>query len=158
MENALKVDFTRRLSQCNKGEMIVIMYEIEFAYLDDAKKAKEQSDHKAYKCAIQNAQNVLEELAKALDHSYAISKNLYGLYVYCRNLLAKAMYQNKIAPILEAENILSRLYSSFQEAAKQDNSGPLMRNTQQIYAGMTYGKTKLNENDMNFNSQRGFFV
>ena len=26
MENELKKDFTRRLSQCNSGEMIVIIY------------------------------------------------------------------------------------------------------------------------------------
>ena len=32
MENELKKDFTRRLSQCNSGEMIVIIYDIFFAY------------------------------------------------------------------------------------------------------------------------------
>ena len=35
MENSLKQEFTRRLSQCNNGEMIVIMYDIVFAYMDE---------------------------------------------------------------------------------------------------------------------------
>ena len=37
MENSLKQDFTRRLNQCNKGELVVIMYDIVFAYIDEAK-------------------------------------------------------------------------------------------------------------------------
>ena len=41
MNNELKQDFTRRLSQCNSGEMIVIIYDILFAYLDDEKKEHE---------------------------------------------------------------------------------------------------------------------
>ena len=36
MDNELKQDFTRRLSQCNKGEMIVIIYDIYFAYTKEA--------------------------------------------------------------------------------------------------------------------------
>ena len=52
MEDRLKQDFTRRLSQCNKGEMIVIMYEIVFAYFDEAKEAHNKNDYPAYKTAI----------------------------------------------------------------------------------------------------------
>ena len=33
MDNELKKDFTRRLSQCNSGEMIVIIYDIFFAVI-----------------------------------------------------------------------------------------------------------------------------
>ena len=39
MDDRLKQDFTRRLSQCNSGGMIVIIYDILFAYMDDVKKA-----------------------------------------------------------------------------------------------------------------------
>lgn len=34
---------------------------------------------------------------------------------------------------------------SFEEIAKQDTSGPVMENSQQVYAGLTYGKGSLNE-------------
>ena len=37
------------------------------------------------------------------------------------------------------------LLESFEEVARQDESGPVMENTQQIYAGLTYGKDSLNE-------------
>ena len=54
MENRLKQEFTRRLSQCNSGEMIVIMYDIVFAYMDEAKSAHEKNDYEEYKAAVKN--------------------------------------------------------------------------------------------------------
>ena len=144
MKNELKQDFTRRLSQCNAGEMIVIIYDILFAYLDDVKGAYEEDSHEQMKVAIRRAQNVLDELIHSLNFAYPLSKNLHSLYVFCKNQLARTMYEN-------------RLDGSFVEVARQDTSEPLMRNTQQVYAGMTYGRASLNENYMD-DDQRGFFV
>lgn len=158
MEDQLKQDFTRRLSQCNSGEMIVIMYEILFAYMDDAKKAYAGDRHDEMKEAVRKSQNVLDELIHSLDFTYDLSANLYALYVYCKNELARTMYQNGLDGLEEAEKILRRLYRSFSEVAKQDTSEPIMQNTQQVYAGMTYAKGVLNENYMDEDNQRGFFV
>ena len=157
MESSLKQEFTRRLSQCNKGELIVIMYDILFAYMDEAREAFEQGDREAYKVAVRKAQNSIDALKKALDFRYEMSRDLYQLYVHCKNLMAKAIYQNHMEGLDEAEKILKRLYSSFCEAAKSDTSGPLMRNTQQVYAGFTYGRSNLNESYIE-DSHRGFFV
>ena len=157
MEDRLKQDFTRRLSQCNKGEMIVIMYEIVFAYFDEAKEAHNKKDYVAYKMAIKKATDSIDTLIHALNFAYDISKQLYALYVYSKRALAKAIYQNKPDGILEAEQVLRRLYGSFQEVAKSDTSGPLMRNTQKVYAGMTYGRNDLNESYID-TIQRGFLV
>ena len=157
MENRLKQEFTRRLSQCNSGEMIVIMYDIVFAYMDEAKDAHEKKDYEEYKAAVKKSQAAVETLIGALDFKYDIAKDLHRLYVYTNICLAKAIYQNRLDGLLEAEKILKRLHASFCEAAKSDTSGPLMRNTQQVYAGMTYGRTTLNENCMEDN-HRGFFV
>ena len=157
MKNSLKQDFTRRINHCNKSELVVIMYDIFFAYTQEAKDAHAAEDRMSYKLAIRNAQNAIDSLTNALNFQYEISKNLLQLYVYCKNLLAKAMYQNKIEPIEEAEELLKRLYTSFCEVAKTDTSGPLMKNTQQVYAGYTYGRTSLNESLIN-DDHRGFFV
>ncbi len=157
MKDSLKQDFQRRLSHCNKGEMIVIMYDIVFAYLDEAKEAHQANDYELYKTAVKNGQRSIDALINALDFSYDISKELHPLYVTCKNLLAKGIYQNRLDGIEEAEKILKRLYSSFCEAAKSDTSGPLMRNTQTVYAGMTYGKASLNEN-LTGDYNRGFLA
>ena len=157
MDNSLKQEFTRRLSQCNNGEMIVIMYEIVFAYMDEARVAYNEGAYEEYKAAVKKAQGAIDTLIHALNFKYDVAKNLHQLYVYSKNCLAKAIYQNKTDGIEETERILKRLYSAFCEAAKSDTSGPLMRNTQQVYAGMTYGRATLNENCIDDN-HRGFFV
>jgi len=158
MDSALKQDFTKRLSQCNKGELIVILYDIAFVYMEEARNAKETDDYQRFKQAIKNGQDVLNTMMKALDFSYDISKQLHPLYVYSRNQLAKALYQYKTDGVDDAEKILRHLYAAFKEVAKTDTSGPLMQNVQQVYAGMTYGKSDLNENYMNYDAQRGFLV
>lgn len=158
MENSLKQDFTRRLSQCNSGGMIVIIYEICFAYMEDARQAHAKGRHDEMKAAIRKAQNVLDELIGSLNFAYEISSNLYVLYVFCKNELARTLYENRMDGLEEADKVMRRLYHSFAEAAKQDTSAPIMSNTQQIYAGMTYGRNQLNENDMDYDRQRGFFV
>ena len=156
MENSLKQEFTRRLSQCNNGEMIVIMYDIVFAYMEEARTVHEDS-YEDYKLAVKKSQGAIDTLIGALNYRYEIAKDLHKLYVYAKNCLAKAIYQNRIDGIDEAEKILKQLYAAFCEAAKADTSGPLMRNTQQVYAGMTYGRTTLNESYVE-DSHRGFFV
>jgi flagellar protein FliS len=158
MQKELIGDFTRRLSQCNKGEMIVIIYDIYFAHAQDAKEALATADHPAYKEAVHKAQRTLNALIGALDFSYPIANNLYALYLYARNALARALYENRVDGIMDAERVMKRLYSSFVEAAKQDTSAPLMSNTQQVYAGMTYGRSTLNENLAQTDYNRGFLV
>lgn len=158
MRNEMKQDFTRRLSQCNRGQMIVIIYDIYFAYAEDAKNAYQSHNHEEFKIAIHKAQNALTQLMGALNFSYELSQNLYSLYMYSRNCLSKALYENKLDGLLDAEWVMKRLYASFEEVARLDVSEPLMRNTQQVYAGMTYGRTSLNENLTGVNMNRGFLA
>lgn len=158
MDSSLKKDFTRRLSQCNQGEMIVIIYDIFFAYTNDAQKALTAGDREGLKAGIRGAQRTLDELIGALDFSYDLSKNLYALYVFCKNELARVLYENRSAGLEEAVKVMGRLQGAFIVAAKQDASAPLMRNTQQVYAGITYGRAVLNESYLDMDTQRGFFV
>lgn len=157
MEKQTIQAFTRRLSQCNQGEMIVIIYDIFFEYAQETRKAFDQNDREGFKEGIRNLQRTLDELIHSLNMSYEIAGQLYSLYMYCKRLTAMAQYENKLLKIEEAENIMRKLYSSFVQAAALDKSEPLMSNTQQVYAGITYGKNQLNESFVN-NDYRGFFV
>lgn len=158
MDNEKKQDFTRRISQCNKGGMIVIIYDIIFAYLEEAKEAYGQQDREKFKIAVRKADRGILELIQALDFSYDLAKELYPLYVFCREQLATSMYKYQLLEIQQAEKILRRLYDSFEKVAAQDQSEPLMKNTQQVYAGYTYGRDNLIENCQEFDRSRGFFV
>ena len=53
---------------------------------------------------------------------------------------------------------MRRLYDGFVQAAAQDMSAPLMKNTQQVYAGYTYGRDDLVETFDKPDRSRGFFA
>ena len=150
-------DFTIRISQCNRGGLIVIMYEICFTHIGDAKAAYENKDWEEFKEALRRAERTIDELIAALDFSYDLAKNLYSIYVFCRDSLAKSMYKRDIEDLQLAERLLKRLYDAFEKAAAEDTSPPLMSNTQQVYAGYTYGRDDV-ATYQEFDTSRGFFV
>ena len=77
----------------------MINYEIIFAYLDDAKKAYQEEKWEEFKVALRKAQNSIGELMQTLDFSYDISRNLYRIYVFCKDSLAAAMYKRSLTEI-----------------------------------------------------------
>lgn len=152
------MDFTRRISQSNRSGLVVILYDIFFAYAEDAYAAYEEKDWEAYKEALRRGQRVLNELIGALDFSYDLAKNLYRIYVFCRDSLAKAMYKRSLAEAKDAVRLMEKLYDGFVQAAKEDTSEPLMKNTQQVYAGYTYGREDVVETCQDFDTSRGFLA
>ena len=72
--------------------------------------------------------------------------------------LARAMYEQKADTIHAAGNVMRHLQDSFVQLAKEDVSAPLMGNAQQVTAGLTYGKGKLNESMGDMEINRGFFA
>ncbi len=158
MTQEKKQEFTRRLSCCNRGEMIVIMYDILFAYLDEGIQAKEKQDYEGFKSAAGKASQVVNRLMEDLDFSYEISGNLYAEYQFVNKLLAMAVYKNTVQSLRDAQQVLKNLYDAFKEAAQQDTSEPLMQHTQQVVAGMTYQKGSLTETLQGSESSRGFLA
>ncbi len=157
MKNEQIVDFNRRISQANRSQLVVIMYEIFFAYLADAKEA-EGWNYEVYKTSIQGAEATVDRLMKTLDFSYEVSKELYALYQYVMRQLAKALYKNGMEEVEPAKAVMEKLYSAFVEVAKTDTSEVLMQNAQKVVAGMTYGKGSLVENYMDTSVGRGFLA
>lgn len=150
-------DFTRRISQSNRSELIVVIYDIIFAYMEDAKESLNAGNYEGYRKGLTKAQRGVDELMQSLDFQYEVSKNLYALYVFVKEEMAKAIIKKNEDTLEAAREVLMNLYEAFLEAAKQDHSNPLMQNTQQVYAGITYGKNNLTETFQEPTS-RGFFV
>jgi len=158
MKNEQVKDFTRRITQCNKGGMIVIIYDIFFAYVKDAEDAFSNQQPEEFKNALRKAARCVDELIQSLNFKYSISKELYSLYVFVKNSLAKSMMRNGLDDLNNAKMIMQDLRDAFWEAAKQDSSQPLMRNTQQVYAGITYGRHDLTETYQVPEASRGFLA
>lgn len=152
------LDFTRRISQCNRGGLVVVMYDVFFAYLDGAREAKKTEAWEEYKDEIRKAQRVVDELISSLNFSYDLAKELYRIYVFCRDSLAAAIYRRDIGELETAEELMRKLYDAFRQVAETDQSKPLMSNTQQVYAGYTYGRGDLVETCQDSDTSRGFFA
>lgn len=151
-------EFTRRITQSNKSGLTVVTYDIFFAYLTDAVDALNSQEWDIYKQSIRQAQKCLNELINTLDFSYELSARLYHTYVYCRELLATAIYKRSEVELQECENLMRLLYDAFVKVAETDDSKPLMRNIEQVYAGYTYGRSDINESSANAISNRGFLA
>ena len=150
-------EFTSKITLSNRTGLTVVTYEILFAYLADAKSALKEERFEDYKQVIRQAQKCISELMVTLDFSYELAAELYRVYAYGKVLLAKAMYKRSEAEIDECESLMRMLHASFVEVAKTDDSAPLMRNTEQVYAGYTYGRSDVNSNS-DVSPSRGFFV
>lgn len=150
--------YTRRITSANKSEIIVIMYDIIEENLTLAKEALDKGDRPAFRNEIKQAVSFVKELLVSLDMSYEVSKNLASLYIYVSRCLNFALVSGKKEEIEAAGKVLRKLGESFREVAKTDRSEPVMGNTQQIYAGITYGKgLSLDETLVTPNSEgRGF--
>lgn len=158
MTQEKKQEFTRRLSCCNRGEMVVIIYDILFTYLEDGIQAKETGNYQDFKKAVGLAQQVICRLMDDLDFSYEISGSLFSEYQFVNQLLSMAVCKNTSQNLHDAKRILKNLYDAFVEASRQDESEPLMAHTQQIVAGMTYQKGSLTETLQDSGSSRGFLA
>lgn len=150
-------DFTRRISQSNKSGLVVIVYDIIFTYIKDAEDSLAEGNYEIFRDSLAKAQRGVDELMRVLDFQYEISKDLYSLYVFAKEEMAKAIIRKGTKELDGAKEVLKNLYDGFLEAARQDHSGPLMQNAQQVYAGMTYGKNNLTETYQE-PASRGFFA
>ncbi len=146
MTDGQKQQFTRRITQANRSGLLLIKFEILFAYFDDIETAFHQENKEELKNSIRHADEVLKSLQETLDFQYEVSSRLYALYDFHRRQLAKILIRHSLKECRKSRELLEQTYQAFKEAAKQDGSKPLMENAQHVYAGMTYGKHDLNEN------------
>jgi flagellar protein FliS len=151
--------FTVRVTQASRSELTVILYEMILTELKEAKEAYGQGDLAAFDKELKLAQKYVTELQATLNYSYGISYELLSLYLYINKRIITAIIRKNPDTLDSAESILKKLLTGFEGVSSADKSGPVMRNTQQLYAGLTYGKGYLNETNVDpSNKNRGFIA
>lgn len=150
-------DYGVKVTQASRTGLIVLMYEITIRYLDEATEAMGEKDIPAYRQALKKARSFINELNSVLDLSYGIGRELQNLYLFMNRTLQQADIRKDSTDISRIRDMLEMLKTAFSEVEKSDLAGPVMENTQQIYAGLTYSRGSLNEN-VNSDPNRGFIV
>lgn len=158
MTREQKQEFTLRISQANSTEMIVILYEMLLCYVEDGKEAIEHQEKESLKGAVRKAKACLGELIHSLHLQYEPAPALLGLCGFCIRQLTIAEIREKQEPLEQIEKIIQPLRDAFGEIAAENKGGPVMNNSQTVYAGLTYSKSSLTENMAEQSANRGMYA
>lgn len=158
MTKELKQEYTLRITQANKTQLITILYEMALLYVDEAKEALEAGNRTDFKNAVRRIQGCMCELMDSLHMEYEVAHNLLQLYLYINREVAKSALHNSTENLEHVRPILEKLAEAYRQIEAQDSTGPVMGNTQTVYAGLTYGKDTLNESAADPAANRGFCV
>lgn len=157
MDKEMLQGFAARVAQANKSELVVVIYEAALASIEEGKKYLQDGSIEEARQEIKRAQGMIDELMRSLDMQYTIAHYLRQLYIYAYRELCHGIAARDASLFDHSTDVLQGLLPSFQELAKQDTSAPVMGNTQQIYAGLTYGRGTLNETTaVDAGGNRGF--
>lgn len=153
-----------RITESNKTELVVILYEIFFSYMEDGMTLLEEMGEKRssdqineYGKNLRMASQVIRHLKDDLNFSYEISGNLFSLYDFVERSIAKASYSFSKDDLEHALRVMKPLYESFKEVAAKDDSKPMMQHTQKVTAGYTYGRNDVTES-IGMENNRGFLA
>lgn len=149
--------FSYRIMQASPTELIIILYEMLEVYLKEAITYCKEGKTQEFRAALKRGQSVLFELNHSLDMQYAISLNFMQIYLFINRTAIKASVSGKTEDLERCVGMIDKLKNAFEQIKGGDRRGPVMRNTQQVYAGLTYGKGTLNES-FGLESNRGFRV
>ncbi len=158
MTKECKQQFTFRIAQANSTQLVVILYEMLLCYLAEARNALEENKKAAYLEAARKARGCINELMNSLHLEYEPATSLYQLYIFCVRRLAMTEYYKKLEYIDEIIGIIKPLKEAYQQIADKNPEGPIMNNSQSVYAGLTYDKNNLTENMADQGTNRGMLV
>lgn len=158
MKREDKQQFTLRITQANPTELVVILYEMLLCYLQDAREALTNEQEGEFREALRKARGCLNELLGSLNLKYDPAPVLQQLYIFCVKRLALAQSRRSAELLGEIEHVIVPLCDSYRELAKQNCAGPVMNNSQTVYAGLTYGRNTLTENMAYQSTNRGMLV
>ena len=158
MTKEMKQQFTLRITQANPTEMVVILYEMLLCYLGEARTSLENKDITGFKEAVRKSRGCLNELLQSLDVKYEPAPALQQLYLFCIRRLALGEAKKSEELLSEIVRVIKPLHDAYDQIAGQNPSGPVMNNSQTVYAGLTYGRNTLTENMADQGTNRGMLV
>ena len=127
------------IANASREELLCITYELllERLKVSIITTGEEQKRH------LGKAIEIIKMLACDLDFEYGISKNLFEIYVYVQGVLVNVKTSKEIE---EVYKLMEMLHEGFQEVTRKvEKSDPAIENVEQVYAGLTYGNSELNE-------------
>lgn len=161
-----KKEFTRKISQANSSELIVILYDIALVYVEESMALLEEGKLQEAKVQADFAKRCIEEMIANLHFEYDLATVLHRIYLSMKKSLRETFQESfeegilekKKESLMKVRDNLTMLRDAYAEIVPQDKSEPVMGHAQSVVAGLTYGRHSLNESLAGENSSRGFRV
>lgn len=159
MEKEKRQEYSTRVVQANRTELLVIVYEMLQEELKQAQVEYKREDIEAFDKALKNAQKFLNELMGTLDYQYELSFRLLSIYKFINKVIIRDRLQVRDDELEGCIRIIGRIHDAYAQIVSEDREGPVMKNVQQVYAGLTYGKHALSEVSVDeSNGHRGLYA
>ena len=158
MTNDKIQNFTMRVSQANRTEMVTILYDIGQTYIEDAVNSLKNDNKTQFRVEVGRVRNTLKELMNSVDTSQQLGQNLLELYIFCSSELTKAFIYYSATELYHVGSIFKKLGDAYREAAKKDLSGPVMANAQKVYDGITYNRNLTMDSMQTADAKRGIYA
>ncbi len=137
-------EFAMRISQTNRTGLVVIIYEIIDTYIETALEALKNNNLESFTFNIKKSRQFLNQLSSGLDFQYALSFELMNLYMYANDCMIQSEVKRENINLETVRDMMNKLRTAFEQVSRQDESGAVMKNSQIVYEGLTYGKNAKN--------------
>lgn len=150
-------EFTRRTTQENHSGLILVLCDMELVFIADAQQYY-QTDLDSYMKSIDKARRTLNELISCFSMNDKQGRAVISILRYIYGRLVASSVRRQPQELDACVKLLDKLKVCFEELHRIDTDGPVMKNTHQVYAGLTYGKGTLNESTLGTDYNRGYTI
>ncbi len=155
MEKLTTEDYVARIANATPLQLVIISYELIIKYIEDASDCID--NEKMFEFNLNKSKDFLDDLKNSLDMSLEISRNLMSLYNYVGQQISYYRFSKKSEHAEEAKKVINELLDGWRTIENQEeDKTPLMENTQQLYAGLTYDRSGKLSEYVETDAKRGF--
>ena len=136
-------EFSMRISQSNKTQIVVITYEIIINHLDSGMISFDNKNVTDFVFNIKKARQFLNQLSSSLDFTQKISFELMNLYMYANDCLVKSEIKQQNVNLSTVRDMMEKLREAFEIVSKDDKSMSVMQGGEKVFQGLTYEKNAM---------------
>lgn len=149
-------EFTFRTSSSNHSGLILVLFDVVDVYISDSLRSYELGDMNSYLKNIRMAKRAHNELISCINPKDELGNKVLRIFRFIYGKLAVSEARRKPDDLDRCKGMLDNLRVGFEKLHSIDEEGPVMKNTHQVYAGLTYGKGTLSESTLGDTYNRGF--
>lgn len=149
-------EFTLRTTNSNHSGLILVLFDVVNVYISDSITAYNSGDKDEYLKNIRMAKKSHNELMSCINPGDALGKKVLLVFRFIYGKLASSEAKRSPDELDRCQGMLDNLKVGFEKLHSIDTEGPVMKNTHQVYVGLTYGKGTLSESTLGDTYNRGF--